>query len=213
MNKTSLPVGTWTFERPERCVEGMNDTALSDVIVLLAEAAKILRQHKLLEAKSLTADEWLTGRENGIRFEEVSEALPSEYEDFETLLSAVRRLDLSDRLPTSITLLGSTALEMPDGADTWVDDAVRLSGRTFIYISAQVSTYVDVWMPYDLRGVEQRDVFERNGPRLATALSEIAELSAVQVLDHDLTDYAQVAGFSLINHTDSLGNPISVLDS
>ncbi|WP_431953990.1 hypothetical protein [Nocardia lijiangensis] len=49
------------------------------------------------------------------------------------------------------------------------------------YLVVTLETYIDVWMPYDLRGRSQPDLFTYNSPRLAAALQRISAVIGSEI--------------------------------
>jgi hypothetical protein len=58
------------------------------------------------------------------------------------------------------------------------------------FLTVMLETYGDVWMPFDLCGREQSEVFAANAPRLAAVLTEMSEAFGDEVEPDDSTSFA-----------------------
>lgn len=58
-------------------------------------------------------------------------------------------------------------------------------------VTAQLTTHWDVWLPYDLKGRPQPEVYAANGPRLAAVLGELAEVLDSETDPDDPTYFAK----------------------
>jgi hypothetical protein len=59
------------------------------------------------------------------------------------------------------------------------------------YVTAQLTTHSDIWLPYDLRGRPQPEVYAANGPRLTAVLGELAEVLGSETDPDDPTHFAR----------------------
>ncbi|MEU3723012.1 hypothetical protein [Streptomyces sp. NPDC031705] len=79
------------------------------------------------------------------------------------------------------------------------------------YFNVDLTTFSDAWMPYDLRGRAQEAVFARNGPRLASALAQIAEALGLETDPDDATWFGIPTESGVENHfEDDDGSPSDV---
>ncbi|MFF4365625.1 hypothetical protein [Streptomyces sp. NPDC001594] len=79
------------------------------------------------------------------------------------------------------------------------------------YFNVALRAFSDAWMPFDLRGRPQEAVFAANGPRLASALAEIAEVLDVEIDPEDPTRLGVPTESGIENHVeDDDGSPSDV---
>ncbi|AZM90402.1 hypothetical protein [Streptomyces sp. W1SF4] len=79
------------------------------------------------------------------------------------------------------------------------------------YCVVDLTTFSDVWMPYDLRGRAQEAVCAANRPRLAAALAEIAEALGLETDPDDATWFGIPTESGVENHfEDDDGSPSDV---
>ncbi len=110
----------------------------------------------------------------------------------EPLLGRPRRWGL-------VELTGQTRIDAPSGARAF-DDVCELSvtvGPFGCWI--RLSTYSDVWMPYNVMAQSQVIVAALNAPRLRTALEAIERIVGSPGSAED-SPFAKVDGYELRNH-------------
>ncbi|MFH9423162.1 hypothetical protein [Streptomyces sp. NPDC017529] len=78
------------------------------------------------------------------------------------------------------------------------------------FLSIRLATYSDAWMPFDLRGREQRSVHGANYPRLAAALKGISEVVGDAVEPDDPTWFGTPSETGVDNHFDPDGSASDV---
>ncbi|GAA2368039.1 hypothetical protein MTQ13_24295 [Streptomyces sp. XM4011] len=81
---------------------------------------------------------------------------------------------------------------------------------TLGFLTLEMRTFSDAWMPFDLRGREQSAVHTENQPRLATALGEISALIGDEVDPDDSTQYGIPTATGVENHTEDDGTASDV---
>ncbi|MEU0105735.1 hypothetical protein ABZ313_10235 [Streptomyces sp. NPDC006251] len=93
-------------------------------------------------------------------------------------------------------------------------DLLRLGASTLLdHISVELVTHTDHWLPYDLRGRPQPEVYAANGPRLAAALRDIAEVFGTETDPDDPTYFARPSETGAENFFDQDGNALDVWES
>jgi len=65
----------------------------------------------------------------------------------------------------------------------------------------QILTDCDVWLPYNLKGESQKEIYKLNAPRLENALTEIEEITGFEPVWEN-TKYAIVNKYKLENYSD-----------
>lgn len=91
---------------------------------------------------------------------------------------------------------------------------VGYSAPPYAYLALRLDTYTDVWLPFDLRARPQPDVFARNAPRLAAALTGMAAAFGVETdpEDEDLR-YATATPTGVANYLNDDGSVWNVWSS
>ena len=69
-----------------------------------------------------------------------------------------------------------------------------------------ISTYSDVWLPYDIYGKPQPKLYELNAPRLQKALMEITDVLGIEPVIDNTEIADQHEDFTISNKRDSLGD-------
>jgi hypothetical protein len=95
--------------------------------------------------------------------------------------------------------LGSIYADIDGVGDVVVGDGVqqepglfRLGASTLLgYISVELVTRTDFWLPYDLKGRPQPEVYAANGPRLSAALRDLSEVLDADTDPDDPTYFAK----------------------
>lgn len=207
MHRTLSPLAWWRFAPRRDRVETDNICTESGAL-LAAEALKTLSRHGLLHAQTMEIKSW---RQPGNK---VSASLVAVRLASATEESIRGSLDRESKhrsaFPTRVGFHGTgNVYDEAENVQT-VDDLVVLSLSMDVELAVQVSTNVDIWLPYDLRAREQRSISERNRPRLTAALLEISALD-VMVSSSEITKFAVTDNLHVRNHTNSFGQPVPVL--
>ena len=73
-----------------------------------------------------------------------------------------------------------------------VENLFLLGASAFAdFVSVDLTTFTDIWLPFDLRGRPQPEVYAANGPRLAAVLHELAEVLDSETDPDDPTYFAK----------------------
>ncbi|MFD3619298.1 hypothetical protein ACFWWT_29440 [Streptomyces sp. NPDC058676] len=109
----------------------------------------------------------------------------------------------------------SSGGEVVIGNDTHEEaDLFRLGASTlFDYISVDLVTHTDVWLPYDLKGWPQPEVCASNGPRLSAALRDLSEALDSETDPDDPTYFAKPNETGAANFFDENANALDVWGS
>ncbi|MFC8381674.1 hypothetical protein [Nocardia sp. NPDC057272] len=73
------------------------------------------------------------------------------------------------------------------------------------YLIVTLETYIDAWMPFDLRGRSQPERYEFNAPRLASALLDISEIVGSETDPCELSKLARATETGVENLLDDDG--------
>ena len=206
-------VGIWWFELLDSRVVTSDETMVSELIQLLADVSAVLYQERLFFPAELTVLDWRVPEQNDIEYMEVTCDLDAGVvPTASTLLDIVGSVSQPGWRPATIELRGSTEVDLPEGGRKVVSEAMTATGTTLAYLAVRLETLLDVWLPFDLRGMEQGALFSLNAPRLSRGLSTVAQIPGVSLVADDTTRFAQVAGTNLVNFKDAYGRVVPVLD-
>ncbi|MFJ9961777.1 hypothetical protein [Streptomyces avermitilis] len=78
------------------------------------------------------------------------------------------------------------------------------------YVSVELVTYSDVWMPYDLEGRAQPSVFAENGSRLSAALRDLSEALDTETDPDDPTYFGKPSETGVENYFEEDGSASDV---
>ncbi|WP_051742702.1 hypothetical protein [Streptomyces sp. NRRL B-12105] len=95
--------------------------------------------------------------------------------------------------------IGAVDASVTCGGSVVTGHAEELSERLFLlgasafagFVTVDLVTFADVWLPYDLKGRPQPEVYAANGPRLAAVLGELAEVLDSETDPDDPTYFAK----------------------
>ncbi|MEU5091015.1 hypothetical protein [Streptomyces sp. NPDC021356] len=98
-----------------------------------------------------------------------------------------------------------------DGAVVRQEKLFRLSASSFAdFVSVDLVTHSDVWLPYDLKGRSQSEIYELNGHRLSTLLRTISEVLDTETDPDDPTYFAKPTETGAENYFDPDGKASDV---
>ncbi|MFB6505969.1 hypothetical protein ACFYXP_34790 [Streptomyces sp. NPDC002466] len=78
------------------------------------------------------------------------------------------------------------------------------------YFNVELATYSDIWMPFDLRGREQGEIFSLNRPRLSAVLVELSGAFGLKTDPDDPTRFGIPTETGVANHFEDDGSPSDV---
>ncbi|MER6713616.1 hypothetical protein ABZZ16_04580 [Streptomyces sp. NPDC006386] len=94
------------------------------------------------------------------------------------------------------------------------ENLFRLGASSFAdFVTVDLVTYTDVWLPYDLKGRHQQEVYTANGPRLAAVLSDLSEVLASETDPDDPTYFAKPTERGAENYFNADGSASDVWSS
>ena len=183
-------VGSWAF-RLHTTTEPPDEESWKTALQALSAVAKVLNELEILVPGSATMEHW---REAGER-DSTKVSFDSHTELFAHLESPLGR----PRGWGLVELTGQTRIDAPDGARAF--DAACVLGLTVGSFGCwiRLSTYSDVWMPYNVMAQSQAIVAALNAPRLRAALEAIEQIVGSPGTAED-SPFAKVAGYELRNH-------------
>ncbi|MGY5033097.1 hypothetical protein ACWC9U_19815 [Streptomyces sp. 900116325] len=78
------------------------------------------------------------------------------------------------------------------------------------FFQVGLTTFSDAWMPFDLRGREQKALFALNRPRLTAALADLSEVLGLETDPEDPTWFGIPTEMGVENHFKDDGSPSDV---
>lgn len=203
MIRTERPIGKWTVQ-----LRGNSEpqAAVEKCVQLMMHIASILDELQLLRPDTMIVDGWINARSGRFADFPDYEATLAGPADIKPVVGALPKYEV---IPATVLVRGSTAVKSSSGY-VWVRRALELRADSSVLCAVEIATYIDVWLPYDLRGSPQEEVYSMNAPRLTEALRAVRLIPNTQVESDEVTPYAVVGRVSLMNHTDSAGRVVPV---
>ncbi|MER7175640.1 hypothetical protein [Streptomyces mesophilus] len=100
------------------------------------------------------------------------------------------------------------------GQEQVQDGLFRLGSSAYAgYVTTDLVTYGDFWLPYDLKGRAQAGVHAANAPRLTAALAALADALGAETDPDDPTWFAKPSETGIDNYFDPGGSASDVWDS
>ncbi|MFJ4623147.1 hypothetical protein [Streptomyces sp. NPDC088812] len=100
---------------------------------------------------------------------------------------------------------GTVVLDV-DGGQSREEKLFRLGASSFAdFVTVDLVTHADVWLPYDLKGRPQHEVYVVNGPRLSAVLHDLAEVLESETDPDDPTYFAKPTESGAENFFDTDG--------
>ncbi|MEU0196827.1 MULTISPECIES: hypothetical protein [unclassified Streptomyces] len=94
------------------------------------------------------------------------------------------------------------------------ENLFRLGASSFAdFVTVELVTHTDVWLPYDLKGRHQQEIYTANGPRLAAVLSDLSEVLASETDPDDPTYFAKPTERGAENYFNTDGSASDVWSS
>jgi hypothetical protein len=210
--RTTSTLARWTWGRDSEKSGGVL-TCLRELFTAYA----VLSEHRLMVgAPRVTVSVHEAGKKNTYLFQGTFEpaGAPS---------SAGLAQDLADRIaatmragePGSVYAHARSSGEILAGGEAREEvDLCRLGVSVFgSYVSTDLETTSDAWLPYDLKGRPQPDVHAANAPRLAAALRDLSEALDTETDPDDPTWFARPNETGAENHFDPDGTARDVWGS
>lgn len=172
------PVGQWTWD-----IDAESDDNLERGVHLIPPIARVLRSHGLLDLSRVQVS-WHTHGQGATRFSSLVSVYKENQEPSENLLHLImesRPSVLPNSYPGRITLLGSGTWIDADGRERIEERLalVTLLTDTF-WVHLTLEVQHDIWAWFDFSGTPHPEIYQKNAPRLSSALQEIEEIMGVE---------------------------------
>ena len=204
----------WWFEyNSEGCVEFKNRSQIYNFLLRCQAVYEILAEAKLLYITSIRYQHWRkcdVSAEGGVQIIEgkkgyaplASDLKPSRFAD-------ICLEDIKDNpfiYPGDIIFGGWGIIINESGEKVKRRSLVKMKVTTAGFPTVEISTYSDVWLPYDIYAKPQPKRYELNAPRLEKALTKVKEALGIDSMFDGNHLVEQDKEFTLTNCRDSLGD-------
>ncbi|MFJ4502137.1 hypothetical protein [Streptomyces sp. NPDC088864] len=154
------------------------------------------------------------GRANSYLFEGHFEPDSMDLEVAQSLAMQVGASLLPGRVGSAYAHIEACGI-IVDGAHEIHQDKTFLLGSTAFldYVSTDLATYADAWMPYDLKGRAQPRIHAANAPRLAATLTGLSQVLRSETDPDDPTHFGQPTETGVDNLFKDDGTPWDVWSS
>ncbi|MFF7578216.1 MULTISPECIES: hypothetical protein [unclassified Streptomyces] len=197
----TTPVARWTWGRDNQAA----DKVVSCLHELLT-AYTVLARHRLAsDVPNVSLSVHEAGKSNSYLFQgnfELDATSPS-VDIAHQLADQVKNSRRPGTIGAVYAYAKSTGM-MPGGNGALHGgELFRLGASAFVdYVSTDLVTFSDLWMPYDLKGRAQPAVHAANAPRLAAALRDLAEALGSETDPDDPTYFGKPTETGIDNYFD-----------
>ena len=208
----SISMAEWWFEYDTgRCIGFKNRSQIYNFLLRCQTVYKILAEAELLYITSILYQHWtkydantdeITKIEGKGGYAPLSELEPSKFADF--CLKDIK--DNPFTYPGDIIFGGWGIIIDESGEKVKRRSLMAMKVTTDGYPTVEISTYSDVWLPYNIYGKPQPKRYELNAPRLEKALTKVKEALGIDSMFDGNHLVEQDKEFTLTNCRDSLGD-------
>ncbi|GHA09806.1 hypothetical protein ACFOOM_31530 [Streptomyces echinoruber] len=202
----STPVAGWTWGRDDERKDALA-SGLRDALIALES----LGRHRLAVGEvRMRVSVTEAGRPESRLFDgefplSVDQGLVSVVA--EELIGRVREHLRPGTVGSVDTYSSCSGIVKADGTDERQDDLFQLGSSAFAgFVTVNLTTSSDAWLPYDLKGRAQPIIYRANAPRLAAALQELAEVLHSETEPDDPTYFARPTEDGAENLTNADGS-------
>ncbi|MEV6963445.1 hypothetical protein AB0M97_30705 [Streptomyces sp. NPDC051207] len=211
MRATST-VARWTWGR-----EHEGGSGLQICLHELFTAYAVLSEHRLMVgAPRVSVSVHEAGKKNTYLFRDTFEweEGPSSADVAKNLADAITATMRAGEMGSVYAKAWSAGQIVVGGEAREEPDLFRLGAAALVgYISVDLVTTSDVWLPYDLKGRPQPDMYALNGPRLSAALHDLSEALDAETDPDDPTWFARPNETGAENYFDPDGTARDVWGS
>jgi hypothetical protein len=205
----STPVARWTWGRDDETAD-----ALVRCLRDLLAAYSVLTAHRLTSGEPkvrLSVAE--PGKPNGYLFkgELTAAGTQSPAEAAEQLAREVRTTLRPGEIGAVDASADCAGMLIGEAEQVRRADLLRLGASAFAdFVSTELVTFSDAWMPYDLKGRAQLAVHAANAPRLSAALRDLSEVLGSETDPEDSTYFGKPTETGVDNYFDDDGTASDV---
>ncbi|NGO79243.1 hypothetical protein G6045_26845 [Streptomyces sp. YC504] len=204
----STAVGRWTWGREDES----GDPILAALHALLT-AHEVLATHGFAVGTTVAqVSVHAAGSSDARLFDgDVPLAGQPSAEDLARTVTAALRPGEIGSVHVAVTLAG----EVRTAQDARVEQGVfRLGSSALLdFVTTDLTTFTDIWLPYDLKGRAQPDVHAANGHRLTAVLGGLADALGTETDPDDPTWFAKPSEQGVNNYFAPDGSASDVWDS
>ncbi|WP_414504792.1 hypothetical protein [Streptomyces sp. NEAU-L66] len=198
----STPVARWTWGRDEQA-----EDAVAACLHELLTAYTILSRHRLVaDTPNVSVSVHEAGKPNTFLFQGDLEFDATWSAPAQQLASVVRAALRPGQIGSVYADAKSSGFII-DGDEEFREDRLfHLGASTLLgYISVDLVTFSDAWMPFDLKGCGQPSIYAANAPRLSAALRDLSEALDSEIDPDDPTYFGKPTETGIDNYIDEGG--------
>ncbi|MFD8404566.1 hypothetical protein ACFV1G_07765 [Streptomyces anulatus] len=208
----STPVGRWTWGRDDR----PQRETLSSLHALLAAWSVLARHQLAISNPRISVAVHEAGRANSYLFQGKLEP------DAKTPASEIaHQLAAEVEAAQNPGEIGAVYTDIKISGEVFTGDHVTHENGLFLigssavldYVSTELVTFSDVWMPYDLKGRPQHATHAANAPRLSAALRDLSEVLHSEIDPDEPTSFAKPTEAGVDNYLKDDGTGYDVWSS
>ncbi|MEV5602867.1 hypothetical protein AB0L33_15630 [Streptomyces sp. NPDC052299] len=207
---TSTPVARWTWGRDSR-----PGNEIAACFHDLTTAWAVLIEHQLVSENphiSLFVSE--SGRSNSYLFKESFELDTLRSDTGQNLTKQVKESLRPGEVGSAYASLKCTGVIIDGVHEIREENLFLIGSSAFLdYVSTELATFSDAWMPYDLKGRAQPNVHAANAGRLSAALQSLSEGLSSETDPDDPTYFGRPTETGVENFLREDGKPTDVWSS
>jgi len=215
-NTAEDPVAEWFYDF---CVAGMEvvDDLINDKEKItmrfesLYKVLKVLKKHKLFSPTKIllsgvpkskydsNPEDFYLSINDNVKIDELENFIKKE----------TKKIYNEDFVFSDIHFFGNSTI-FEQGKEIVYNNAFFIY---FDYNLIEIKTDIDAWIPYNLKGIEQKETYRANAPRLEKTLQEMENELGFETMFSD-NKYTRINKFKLYNWIDdATGKPRNVWDN
>ncbi|GFE16340.1 hypothetical protein Sgleb_43870 [Streptomyces glebosus] len=198
----STPVARWTWGRDEQA----EDEVAACLHELMTACTVLFRHRLVIDTPSVSVSVHEAGKPNTFLFRENVE-LDATWSDPAQQLTGLVKAALRPGKIGSVYADANHAGYIIDGNQALRAERLCHVGASVLldYVSVDLVTFSDAWMPYDLKGRGQPTVYAANAPRLSAALRDLSEALDSETDPDDPTYFGKPTEAGVENYLDEGG--------
>ncbi|WP_030374825.1 hypothetical protein [Streptomyces rimosus] len=203
----STPVARWTWGRDEQA----EDKIAACLNELVTAYAALLRHRLVSDASKVSVSVHEAGKPNTFLFRGELELNATRPDPTQQLTAAVKAALLPGKIGAVYADTNGAGIIIDGDEQLRVDRLFQVGASMLLdYVSVDLVTFSDAWMPYDLKGRSQPATYASNAPRLSAALRDLSEVLDSDTDPDDPTYFGKPTETGIDNYFDENGNASDV---
>ncbi|MEU7433432.1 hypothetical protein AB0B07_21770 [Streptomyces sioyaensis] len=198
----STPVARWTWGRDEQA-----EDKVAACLHELLTAYAILLKHRLVgDGPNVSVSVHEAGKANSFLFQGDLEVDATWSDPAHQLASQVKGALRPGKIGSVYADANSVGCIIA-GNEGFREERLFQVGASMLldYVSVDLVTFSDAWMPYDLKGCDQSAVYAANAPRLSAALRDLSEALDSEADPDDPSYFGEPTETGVDNYLDEEG--------